>query len=111
MATQEELMGALRQWTAKLDDPAVKGKFAGFNKTLQFDFTDQEFKMRMVFIDQTCELKEGGVDNPDIVITTASDVIMGITEKKVKPLLAFMTGKLKAKGNKLDMLKIQLLMK
>ncbi len=111
MATQQELLEALKEWTAKLDDPKVKEKFAGFEKTLQFNFLDQEFNIRMVFAQQACTLVEGATENPDIVITTSSDTIMGITQKKIKPIAAFMTGKLKAKGNMMDMLKIQLLMK
>jgi putative sterol carrier protein len=111
MATQQELLDALKEWTAKLDDPAVKEKFAGFEKTLQFNFTDQPFNIRMVFAQQACALEDGPTDSPDIVITTSSDTIMGITHKKIKPIAAFMTGKLKAKGNMMDMLKIQLLMK
>ena len=39
MATQQELMETLKQWTVQLDDPAVKEKFAGFDETLQFNFT------------------------------------------------------------------------
>jgi len=104
-------MQALSGWTAKFDDPAVKQKFADFNKTLQFDFPDQQFNIHMAFKDQTCELKPGPVDNPDIVITASSDVIVGISRKTIKPLLAFVTGKLKAKGNRMAMLKIQLLNK
>ena len=111
MATQQELHGALKEWTAKLDDPAVKEKFAGFDKTLQFNFTDQPFNIRLVFAQQVCTLEDGPADNPDIVITTTSDVIMGITQKKIKPMTAFMTGKIKAKGAMADMLKVQLLMK
>jgi putative sterol carrier protein len=111
MATQQELMETLKQWTAKLDDPAVKEKFAGFDKTLQFNFTDQQYNIRMVFAQQGCTLQDGAIDSPDIVITTSSDTIMGITQKKIKPLAAFMTGKLKAKGSMGDMLKVQLLMK
>ena len=110
MATQAELIEALGQWTARLDDPTVKEKFAGFNKALQLNFTDQEFNISMLFADQKCELKEGAVDNPDIVITTKSDIIMGISQKKIKPMPAFMTGKLKAKGPMEDMMKVQLLM-
>ena len=45
MATQAELIEALGQWTARLDDPTVKRKFAGFNKALQLNFTDQEFNI------------------------------------------------------------------
>lgn len=110
MASQEELIASLNTWVAKLDDPAYKDKFEGFEKTLQFNFTDQDFHILMIFKDQACELMDGAVDSPDIVITTATDTILGITDRKIKPLMAFMSGKLKAKGSIQDMQKVQLLM-
>ncbi len=111
MVTKEELMTALGKWAAKLDDPAYKERFKGFDKTLQFDFTDQQFHLLMVFKDQTCVLKEGSVPTPDIVISCASEIIMNITKGEQSPTKAFMGGKLKAKGNMKDMLKVQMLMK
>ena len=99
MASQEELTASLNSWVAKLEDPTYKEKFASFEKTLQFNFTDQEFHILMVFKDGVCELMDGAVDSPDIVITTSTDTIMGISNKKIKPLMAFMSGKLKAKGS------------
>jgi putative sterol carrier protein len=111
MGAKEDLLNALSKWVAKLDDPRVKEKFKGFDKTLQFNFTDQSFNLLMVFKNETCELKEGSVSNPDIVITTSSQVILGITEGEINALKAFLSRKLKAKGNRTDMLKVQLLMK
>ncbi|HME53777.1 MAG TPA: SCP2 sterol-binding domain-containing protein [Candidatus Lokiarchaeia archaeon] len=111
MVEKEELMEALGKWAAKLDDESYKERFKGFDKTLQFDFTDQEFNLLMIFKDETCTLEEGSVETPDIVITTPSDIIMGITNGEISPTKAFMGGKLKAKGNMKDMLKVQMLMK
>ena len=111
MDVKEELLIALSKWAAKLDDPEYKKKFKGFNKTLQFDFTDQLFNILMIFKSETCELKEGSVSNPDIVITTTRKIILGIINGEINPLKAFLSRKLKAKGNRTDMLKIQLLMK
>ncbi len=111
MGVKEDLLAGLAKWTAKLDNPTIKEKFAGFDKTLQFNFPDQPFNIVMVFKDQKCELKEGAVPTPDMVITAKSEVILGITEGKIKPLPAFMTGKIKAKGGMQDMLKVQVLMK
>jgi putative sterol carrier protein len=112
MSIKEELMAALGSWAAKLDDPNIKEKFKGFNKTLQFNFPDQTFHIIMIFKDQKCTLQEGSaVSKPEIIITSESDVILGITKGEINPLKAFMTKKLKASGDKTDMLKIQLLMK
>lgn len=111
MGTKEELMESLGLWVAKLDDPIIKEHFKGFNKTLQFDFTDASFNVLMIFKDQKCELKEGSVPNPDIVITTSSTTILGISKGAIDPIKAFLGRKLTAKGNAQDMLKVQLLMR
>ncbi len=111
MGIKEDLLAGLAKWTAKLADPVIKEKFKDFNKTLQFNFPDQPFNIVMIFKDQACELKEGAVPTPEIIITAKTDVILGITEGKIKPLPAFMTGKIKAKGGMQDLLKVQMLMK
>jgi putative sterol carrier protein len=111
MATKEELMEALGKWAAKLDEESYKERFQGFDKTLQFEFTDQDYQLMMVFKDGTCTLEEGSVDAPDIVISTVSDTILGISNGEISPTKAFMSGKLKAKGNMKDMLKVQMIMK
>ena len=111
MDAKEDLMNALSKWAAKHDDPGYKEKFKGFDKTLQFNFKDQSFNLLMIFKNETCELKEGFVPNPDIVITTSSKIILGFTNGEINPLKAFLSRKLKAKGNRKDMIKIQMLMK
>jgi putative sterol carrier protein len=111
MGKKEELMASLKLWIAKLDNPAIKEQFKGFDKTLQFDFTDVTFHLLMVFKDQKCALKEGSVPNPDIVISTSSATILSITKGEIDPMKAFLGRKLAAKGQMQDMLKVQLLMR
>jgi putative sterol carrier protein len=104
-------MEALNKWVGKVEEPGINEKFVDFNKTLQFVFTNEDYHLMMVFQDQTCTLQEGEAENPEIVITTTSDTILGITNGKIKPVLAFMSGKIKTKGSMPDMLKVQTLMK
>ena len=111
MGVKEELLEALGEWASKLDEPSYKERFKDFDKTMQFNFTDEDFSILMVFKDETCTVKEGSVENPDVTIETASEVILGISDGEVSPTKAFMGGKLKAKGDMKDMLKIQMLMK
>ncbi len=111
MEVKEKLLAALDKWAKKVDTPDYKDKFEGFDKSLQFTFTDQSFKLLMIFKDGKCTLKEGAVSNPDIEIITQSDVILGITNGEINAMKAFLTRKLKAKGDRTAMLKVQLLMK
>lgn len=111
MGIKEELLEALGGWAKKLDDPSYKERFLDFDKTMQFDFTDQDFHILMIFKDQACTVKEGSVENPDVSIETESEIILGISDGEISPTKAFMGGKLKAKGDMKDMLKIQMIMK
>ncbi|MBS7251208.1 MAG: SCP2 sterol-binding domain-containing protein [Candidatus Freyarchaeota archaeon] len=111
MGIKEELLEALGEWARKLNDPSYKERFKGFNKVLQLNFTDTDFSLLMEFKDETCTVKEGSVEKPDVLIETDSEVILGICDGEISPTKAFMGGKLKAKGDMKDMLKIQMLMK
>ncbi len=106
----EELVEGIKKMVSKLDDPAYQERFADFNKTLQFNFTDTN-NYYLVFKDAKCEIKEGEIEEPDITITTQSEVIIDIMDGELSPTKAFMGGKLKAKGPMSDMLKMQMLMK
>lgn len=106
----EELVEGIKKMVSKLDDPNMAERFEGFEKVLQFDFTDTE-NYYLIFKDSKCEIKDGNTDGADITITTESQVIIDIMDGELSPTKAFMGGKLKAKGPMNDMLKLQMLMK
>lgn len=106
----EELVDGIKKMVSKLDDPDMAERFEGFEKVLQFKFNDTE-NYYLIFKDSKCEIKEGDTDEPDITITTDSQVIIDIMDGELSPTKAFMGGKLKAKGPMKDMLKLQMLMK
>ena len=57
--------------------------------------------------DGRAELHQGEtLDEPDITVTAESETALAIYEKKLNPLMAFMTGKIKVKG---DMSKVALI--
>ncbi len=111
MEIKQELLDALSKWTDRLKDPKVKSHFVGFNKTLQFDFPDQPFHIHMAFQSDQCKLADGDVPSPDIVITATSNTILGITKGEINPLKAFLSRKLRAKGDRTQMMRVQMLMK
>ncbi|KKN52084.1 hypothetical protein LCGC14_0616030, partial [marine sediment metagenome] len=65
----------------------------------------------LVFKDAKCEINEGDIEDPDMTITTNSEVIIDIMDGELSPTKAFMGGKIKAKGPMNDILKLQMLMK
>jgi putative sterol carrier protein len=95
-----------------MDNPKFKERFADFNRTLQFHFTDDEdATCHIVFESGTATLKDGVANGPELVITTTTEAIMGIMDGSLSPTRAFMSGKIKAKGAMKDLLKLQALMK
>jgi putative sterol carrier protein len=110
--TKEEVMTSLEKMIAKMEDPKYQSRFAEFNRTLQFHFTDNEdAACYIVFEGGAAIIKEGSVENPELVITTTTDTIMGIMDGTIGPTRAFMGGKIKAKGSMNDLLRLQALMK
>lgn len=97
---------------AKMDDPKYKSRYANFNKTLQFHFTDsEEANCHIVFHEGTATIVNGVNETAELVITTTTDSIMAIMDGSLSPTRAFMGGRVKAKGPMNDLIKLQALMK
>ncbi len=96
---------------ARFDHPETRSAFQGFTRTIQFMFTDlkRSFALRIAQ-DGNATLTEEAVQQPDIVVTTSSDILAGILDRTVNPELAFITRKLKASGKMEDLLKLQKLL-
>ena len=111
MATTEDIKNSLDGVRARLDDPKLKQRFAAFSKNLQFTFTDLDtsFVMR-IENGEMKSLAEGSTESPDIHVTVESEVLMNILSKKINPMRAYTTGKLKVKGTLTDLLKLQKLL-
>ncbi len=103
-----EVMPYLEKIRAKFDDPVVQEKMTGFSKTIQFVFPDLT-KTYLLDIKEgkQATLEEKALEKPDITLTWPSDVFTGIQDKTVNPTTAFMSGKLKVKGNMEDLMKLQ----
>ncbi|MHA1959917.1 MAG: SCP2 sterol-binding domain-containing protein [Candidatus Thorarchaeota archaeon] len=112
MSTKEKVVESLEKMVGKMDDPKYKSRFAQFNKTLQFIFTDDEDAIcHIVFEGGTATLKDGKADQAELQISTTTEAIMAIMDGTLSPTRAFMGGKVKAKGPMNDLLKLQALMK
>lgn len=111
MADKTEIMNILEQIKAKFDDPKLKSRFEGFSKNLQFTFTDMNTSFLMSVEKGVVKtLAEKTIEQPDIHVTTDSDILIGIINKKTNPMTAYSTGKLRAKGQLNDLLKLQKLL-
>lgn len=110
MATREEVEEALNKWAKVLDDPEIADEFEGFNKTMQFEFSDIDYKVKMVFQNKTARLEEGFDENAEMGLEIKSDLFVGIATGEIDPMEAFMEGELKTKGDMNSLQKLEIFM-
>jgi putative sterol carrier protein len=73
----------------------------GLNKTYQWNITGENGGVYTVKIaNQVCELIEGpATEKPDLTVTVSVESWLALTEERLDPMKAFLTGKVKAKGD------------
>ncbi len=73
---------------------------AGLNKLLQLHITGEDSGTWAIKIaNQACELIPGGVEKPDLTMTMSDKDWLAIVERKLDPMQAFVSGKIKAAGD------------
>ena len=95
---------------ARFSDPSLSDTFKNFTKTMLFEFPDTKQTMALTVVDGNATLEEKSVENPDIKMTADTDTLAGILDKKVNPMMAYMTRKIKVQGNQADLMQLQKLM-
>ncbi len=99
MASKEEIDKALNKWVNMLEDPEVAEEFEDYNKTLQFVFSDIDYKLKMIFKDQKARLEDGFDENAEMTLEIESDNFVGIANGSVDPMELFMEGSIIIKGD------------
>ncbi|MFX1564841.1 MAG: SCP2 sterol-binding domain-containing protein [Promethearchaeota archaeon] len=111
MATKDEVLQVLEGIREKFDTQDTKSKFEGFDRTIQFQFTDLEISFHTRIHGGVMDsFSEGELEKPNLLVTTDSGTLVGIMQGNLSPLDAYSVGKLKAKGSMTDLLKLQILM-
>ena len=110
LANIEEVRDALSKWAQLLEDPEIADEFEGFNKTMQFEFSDINYKIKMIFENKTARLEEGFDENAEMGLEVNSDMFVGIATGDVDPMEAFMEGELKTKGDMNSLQKLEIFM-
>jgi len=106
-----DIVPYLERIRAHFELPETRAAFAGFERTIQFIFTDLKRNYVLsIGQDGSAALTEESLAQPDITVTTSSDTLAGILDRKVNPELAFITRKVKATGKMEDLLKLQKLL-
>jgi putative sterol carrier protein len=79
---------------------ADPSKAAGNQAAYQFDLTgDNGGQYHIVFKDGTGDAGPGAVETPNITITMAANDMVDMVSGKLDPTMAFMSGKIKIKGD------------
>jgi len=110
LATKEEVKEALNKWVKLLDDSDIANEFEGFNKTMQFEFSDLNYKLKMIFENKSARIEEGFDENAEMGLEVNSDLFVGIATGDVDPMEAFMEGELKTKGDMNSLQKLDIFM-
>ena len=101
----------LQKMVDRFANPSVQAALKGFNKTLQFKFTDTKEEWLIRSLDGTsATLTQESIEKPDIIVTIASDILAGIMDKKINGTTAYMQRKIQVKGAMEDLMKLQKLM-
>jgi putative sterol carrier protein len=98
---------AAKDFFAGLESRVDESKLAGMNNSYLFDI-EGEGQWFVDVKDSKLTVTEGGGDgNPDVTLTTSSDTFEKIASGDQNPTTAYMTGKLKIKGDMGAAMKLQ----
>jgi putative sterol carrier protein len=93
---------------SELQGKVDSSKAAGMNASFQFDITGEDGGQWYAAIaDGNVDIAEGTIENPSIVLTASSENWLKIVSGELSGQTAFLTGKLKIKGDMSLAMKLQ----
>jgi putative sterol carrier protein len=95
----------------KAEDPKQQARFKRYTRTLLMRFSDLGIEFAIDFNDGKASVTEGGLEKPDMTVTSDSQTIIGILNGELSAMRAFMSGRIKADGAARDLMKLQHLLK
>ncbi len=99
---------ALLELMSKMPKMFVPEKAADVAAKVQFEFTGDGGGQYVIHIhDGVCELSEGAAPDARTTVSVAAADYMDIVEGRLDSMKAFMTGKLKVKGDMMFMMRFQ----
>jgi putative sterol carrier protein len=95
----------------RFKDPALQASLKGYTKNLHFKFTDVNEDYVIKIVDgTTATIVKEVPEKPDMTVTTTTEVLSGIMDKKINAMAAYMQRKIQTKGSMEDLMKLQKLM-
>ena len=101
----------LQRIVERFGNPAVQSSLKGFTRALLFKFTDTKEEWLIRAVDgKEATLAQETTTSPDITITTTTDVLAGVMDRKINGMTAYMQRKIQTKAPMDDLIKMQKLM-
>ncbi len=101
----------LQRIVERFSMPSVQSSLKGFTRVLLFRFTDtQEDWLIRAKDGKEATLEKGTLANPDVTITTTTEVLAGVMDRKINAMTAYMQRKIQTKAPMDDLVKMQKLM-
>ena len=101
----------LQRIMERFSNPGIQASLKGFTRSLQFKFSDtNEVWLIRVVDGKDAVLTQENLEKPDITVTTTTDILAGVMDKKINGVTAFMQRKIQTKGPMEDLMKLQKVM-
>jgi len=106
-----DILPYLEKIQKRFDDPLYQKMFKGYTKTFQIVFSDVSETYTLKIEDGLkATLEKGKAEKPNLTVTTTTDILIGIIEKRVNPMTAYSMRKITSIGSMDDLLKLQKLL-
>jgi putative sterol carrier protein len=86
-------------WRRYEANPEIQRKLAGKSRVIQVKLTDGEGWIFNVGDGKLQEAEKGHSDKPDVIITVSREDLFAMFNKELKPLQAYMSGRVKVKAS------------
>ena len=101
----------LQKIVDRFNNPGIQSGMQGFTRLLLFRFTDSREDWLIRVVDgKDAALEKDTSSNPDVSITTTTEVLSGVMDRKINGITAYLTHKIQIKGSMDDLMKIQKVM-
>jgi putative sterol carrier protein len=101
----------LQRIVDQFENPDVQSNLEGFTRDVLFRFTDTHEDWLIKIVDgKEATIVQGGAANPDATITTTTEVLTGVMDRKVNAMSAYMLRKIQVKAPMEDLVMMQKLM-
>lgn len=106
-----EMLPYLERIQKRFEDPNIQAALKGYTRIFQFEFTDtgESFYMK-IENGQKCAVENGKAPAADLILTSTTDVVIGVMERRINPVTAYTTRKVRVLGSMEDLLKLQRLL-